>query len=278
MSYDRLNRKAMTEDEIRKVAPSVFAVSAHESRSDRFRAIPTIETVRALAKEGFYVVSAHQGSARDESRREFTKHLLRFRKTDEERKLSIGDNFVEWALKNGNDGSCAWELMAAVFRGTCMNGAYVQTQDLDTIKVRHTGRAIDKVIEGTYSVLEYAPKVVESIANWQSIPLAREERLALANSAHIARFGDKDGVVNTPIKVEQLLITRRHADNQNDLWTTFNVIQENVIKGGLSAYRRDEHGNARRATTRQVTGIDQDVKLNKALWVLAERMAELKAA
>ena len=35
---------------------------------------------------------------------------------------------------------------------------------------------------------------------------------------------------------------------------------------------------ARRVTTREVKGIDQDVKLNRALWMLAERMAELKAA
>jgi hypothetical protein len=31
-------------------------------------------------------------------------------------------------------------------------------------------------------------------------------------------------------------------------------------------------------TTRPVTGIQQDVKLNRALWSLAEKMADLKAA
>jgi hypothetical protein len=54
-----------------------------------------------------------------------------------------------------------------------------------------------------------------------------------------------------------------------------NVVQENVIKGGLSAMRRDGR-ETRRVTTREVRGIDQDVKLNRALWQLAERMAELK--
>ena len=29
-------------------------------------------------------------------------------------------------------------------------------------------------------------------------------------------------------------------------------------------------------TTREVKGIDQDVKLNRALWTLANKMAELK--
>jgi hypothetical protein len=45
--------RAMTEDEMRKVAPSIFAQAAHESRSERFKPIPTIEILRALTKEGF---------------------------------------------------------------------------------------------------------------------------------------------------------------------------------------------------------------------------------
>jgi translation initiation factor 1 (eIF-1/SUI1) len=66
------------------------------------------------------------------------------------------------------------------------------------------------------------------------------------------------------------------------MWTTLNVVQENVIKGGLQgvAITTDERGRRQRrnVTTRQVNGIDQDVKLNRALWTLAEKMAELKSA
>ena len=34
---------------------------------------------------------------------------------------------------------------------------------------------------------------------------------------------------------------------------------------------------SRRVSTREVKGIDQDVKLNRAMWQLAEEMARLKA-
>lgn len=61
--------------------------------------------------------------------------------------------------------------------------------------------------------------------------------------------------------------------------TTFNVIQENTVKGGLHGVSVNaETGQRRRQTTRAVTGIDQDVRLNKALWLLGERMAQLKHA
>ncbi len=50
--------RSMTEDELRKAAPSIFAVEAHESRSERFQPIPTIEVLRGLMREGFMPVGA----------------------------------------------------------------------------------------------------------------------------------------------------------------------------------------------------------------------------
>ena len=62
-------------------------------------------------------------------------------------------------------------------------------------------------------------------------------------------------------------------DRAPDLWTTFNRVQENIIKGGV----RGRNATGKRVTTRAVNGIDQDIKLNRALWVLAEEMRKLKA-
>lgn len=50
------------------------------------------------------------------------------------------------------------------------------------------------------------------------------------------------------------------------------------MRGGLHAMGRDANNRARRVTTREVRNIDGDVKLNRALWLLSQRMAELKAA
>ena len=41
---------------------------------------------------------------------------------------------------------------------------------------------------------------------------------------------------------------------------------------------RDANNRPRRTTTREVRGIDADVRINKALWLLSERMAQIKAA
>jgi len=105
---------------------------------------------------------------------------------------------------------------------------------------------------------------------------------AFAEAAHTVRFADSEGKVSTPITAAQLLQPRRTEDTGTDLWKTFNRVQENTIKGGLTARAQDTFDNrgrrqrGRMVSTRQVKGIDQDVKLNRALWQLAERMAELK--
>ena len=79
--------------------------------------------------------------------------------------------------------------------------------------------------------------------------------------------------VPAPITDEQLLRPRRMADAVGDLWTTFNRVQENMLRGGLPA--RTAAG--RHTRTRAVQGIDQSAKLNRALWVLAEEMRCLMA-
>lgn len=272
--------RALTEDELHRLAPSIFATDAHESRSERFRPIPTIEVLRGLEREGFVAVGAKQGTTRDPGKAPFTKHMIRLRHVDAMHKHAVGGTVLEMLLKNANDGTSAYDLMAGMFRIVCLNSLVAQTGTVDTVKVRHSGRAVEKVIEGTYEVLKSAEAVMAAPQDWSQIRLGRDERVAFAEAAHVLRFGDAEGNVATPIQPVQLLAPRRREDaNRDDLWSTFNVTQENVIKGGLRGVRVDaETGQRRRMSTRGVNGIDQDVKLNKALWVLAERMAQLKAA
>jgi len=268
--------RALTEDELRSFAPSVFAIDKHESRSDRFRPIPTIEIIRGLAKEGFSVVGAQQSNARDASRVNHTKHMLRIRKLDDDRVNSVGDVVSEMILKNANDGTSVYDLMAGLFRVRCANSLVVQVSTIDSVKVRHSGDVMTKVIEGTYSVINGACAALEAPSLWGRIELDRDERRIFAEAAHVMRFGDEDGEVHTPIQPHQLLSARRVDDMGHDLWKTFNVAQENVIRGGLQGVGRDANNRTRRVTTRSVNGIDQTVKLNKALWLLADKMAELK--
>lgn len=271
--------RAMTEDEMHRIAPSIFATTKHESRSERFQPIPTVEVLRGLEREGFVPVGVRQSTTRVPGKELFTKHMIRLRHVDAMAKHAVGDTVLEMLLKNANDGTSAYDLMAGLFRIRCLNSMVVQTDTVDTVKVRHSGDVTAKVIEGTYSVVSRAEQVMRAPQDWAQMKLEREEQKALAEAAHILRFGEVEDERPATIDPQVLLRPRRVEDRSDDLWMTFNRIQENVIKGGLHGRSVNaETGRSRRMTTREVKGIDQDVKLNKALWVLAERMAQLKAA
>lgn len=269
-------QRALTEDELRRICPSVFATQAHESRSERFAPIPTIEVIRELEKEGFGVVGATQAVAKQAGRRDYTKHLLRIRQLRNSLKHSVGDTVFEMLLKNANDGTCQYELMGGLFKVQCLNSLVAQLATVEAVKVRHSGRVADRVIEGTYRVMEHADAALEAPVAWSQIRLMDDEQRVFAEGARTLRFGDAKGDVRSPIEAGDLLRARRTADTGNDLWSTFNRVQENCIKGGLTGYARDARNRFVRRTTRPIRGIDQDVKLNRALFTLAAEMAKLK--
>jgi hypothetical protein len=55
-------------------------------------------------------------------------------------------------------------------------------------------------------------------------------------------------------------------DCSRDLWKTTNVIQEALVRGGLTGH--NERG--RRVTTRPVKAVEADLRINRRLWELAE--------
>ena len=261
---------ALTEDEMRKIAPSIFAIDAHESRSEKFSPIPTIEILRALAEERFFPVGVQQITPREPGHRDHAKHLVRMRRFDEIER-QVGDNVFELLLKNANDGSSIYDLMGGMFRIRCMNSLVVQDATIDQVKVRHSGDALWNVIEGTYRVLESADRVLEAPVKWSAIPLDEPERIAFAAKAHALRFGEGEKMAPMAGSVSsmQLLEHHRDGDKGHDLWTVFNVVQENAIKGGIEGLGTDRLGRERVYRTRPVKGIDQTVGLNRALWKLA---------
>ncbi len=265
---------------LRNLAPSAFATEPHSSRSSRYAYIPTAEVIAGLRANGFLPFFAKQGGTRDASRREFTKHLIRFRYQGEIPELRhVGQTFPEIVLLNSHDGSSAYQIMAGLFRLVCLNGMVVADKEVGTVRVPHKGNIVHQVVEGSYTVLEESRRALDAAGVWGGVNLSRNEQHAMAEAAHVLRFGDGEGdATETPIRPDQLLAPRRHDDAGADLWRTFNRVQENAIRGGLTAWGRDANNRRRRVTTREVKGIDQDVRLNKALWVLGERMAQIKSA
>lgn len=269
---------ALDDQALARMAPSIFATEAHSSRSTKYAYIPTSVVLEGMRKEGFVAVRANQGNSRVEGKAEFTKHMIRFRHSSFVGTEALGQVVPEIIMVNSHDGTSAYHLMAGLFRIACLNGMIRCESTTADIRVPHKGNVVDNVIEGAFTVIEDSKGAIEQAEAWGALRLSQDERVIMADAARVLRFGDAEGNVETPIQASQLLGARRSQDRDNTLWTTHNVIQENVIRGGLSAWTTDANNRPRRMTTREVRNIDGDVKLNRALWLLSERMAELKAA
>lgn len=269
----RSNRQPLTLEQIRSAAPSAFAAEAHAGRSSRYSYIPTSQIIDGMMQAGFQPFAAAQSRTAVADKRDHTKHMIRFR-TPNAAALAVGQTFPEVVLINSHDGTSAYKLMAGLFRLVCSNGMTVADSLVESINVRHTGRVIEEVTRGSVEIVEHMPKVIDAVQRWRELQLSKAEQEIFADAAHVVRFADADGMVNTPIQPRQLLTPRRHDDNASDLWSVYNRVQENVVKGGLHAYKP---GTTQGAHTRAVKGIDQDVRLNRALWTLGEKMAALKS-
>lgn len=264
------SRVPLTDEQIMHVAPSVFAEQPHESRGERYAYIPTSRVVQGLRNEGFLPMAVGQSRTRIPGKRDFTKHMLRFRHRDSVDQI-VEQEVPEIVLLNSHDGTSSYQLMGGIFRLICSNGMIVGDTTSE-VRVRHSGNILDNVIEGSYEVINDIQRVIPVIDDWKKIHLTYEQRKAYAEAALGLRWdADEAGNVQAPVSATSLLNVRRYDDRKDDLWTTFNVTQENLIRGGL----RGEGSTGKRMTTRAVASVTENVKLNRALWSLTSKMAEL---
>jgi len=102
----------LSDDQIRRVSPSIFAEGKHESRSDRYAYIPTGAVLTALRTEGFQPFMVCQTRVRDEGKREHTKHMVRLRHATQ----INGAEANEIILLNSYDGTSSYQLLAGLLR------------------------------------------------------------------------------------------------------------------------------------------------------------------
>ena len=259
----------LLEEQMRQAAPSIFAEGKHASRSDRYTYIPTIEVLRGLRKEGFEPFMVAQSKSRIEGKTEFTKHMIRMRHGGQVQAKPEANEII---LINSHDGASSYQMLAGMFRFVCCNGLVVGDV-VEDIRIPHKGNIQDDVIDGAFRVLDDFERVDASAGAMKALTLDREEERAFATAALALRYGDRsEGQPPAPITADQLIEARRIEDAGHSLWTTFQRVQENAMRGGQSG--RSTQG--RRVRTRAVGSIDRHVALNRALWVLAEEMRKLK--
>ena len=259
--------RPLTREELMYHVPSIFGEDRHTSRSERYAYISTITVLENLQREGFQPFFACQTRMRDQSRREYTKHMLRLRRDGQ----ITSQHVPEIILLNSHDGSSSYQMLPGYFRAICTNGLVIRRQLVLPTRANYTGRTLQCDIKSRLLLpsLSFSCSFHLSVRTYirdGSAGLPPPARQALAQAALTYRYGDE----HQPVTTADILTPRRREDYGKDLWSAYQTIQENMLKGGISG--RSARG--KRIHTRAIHSIDTDIKLNRALWVMAETLLE----
>src|SRR5260370_13425830 len=168
---------------------------------------------------------------------------------------------------NGAEHRSTPHLCQLNIRRQMWSSTFVSDASFQRISIKHSGFNPDSVIEASFDVLRAVPDIMNKVQLFQDRILTDAERLALAMGAATYRWEDP---YKTPVSPSMLLNPRRFGDGTRDLWTTLNTVQENIIRGGQRDYSRRLPSGSRMPKSRAIKGIDEDLRLNKALWHMAE--------
>jgi len=274
-------RKDLDNEMIQKLVPSVFAEQPFGETSSKYSFIPTIRFADTLRDQGWNPVNAREQRVLNADRQGYQKHIIRFQHADN---MAVGKEIVpEIILTNSHDARSSFKLMAGLFRLVCTNGLVIADAMLASVTIRHSGYTDDAVRNASDYMLEGMPRMIGGIDKYRNIELLPQEAEIFAASAAMIRW-NKETEEDLPIRPVELLRRRRNADNDNTLWNTFNAVQENLTKGGYRMkpkpapdnQRRSFHRPDRGRKARAINSINEDVRINRALWTLTEKMRELK--
>jgi hypothetical protein len=238
---------------------AALAAAPAPTVSQRYQFIPTSVIIERFAEEGWQVASADSASPRKRDGI-YAKHMLDFRHPE---MREIHGSVPRIIVTNSHDGSSSARVLAGVFRFVCSNGLVVgDVAARET--VRHAGDAAADLIHRMRQLARNTTDLYTKIDAWSNKQLTKAQRHQFARFAAQLRWGDAQR-----FEVEDLLALRRAEDDRGDLWTTFNRVQENTVRGGIEGLSR----SGRAATSRPLSDITRSVDYNAQLWQLADEVA-----
>jgi hypothetical protein len=261
-----MSKMPLTNEQLKQQAPALFTEEPHYNTSDKYHFIKSIDVVNEIKANNWYPVSVAEANVRDENKEGYQQHLVRFRHFDD--LLHEPENAVELLLFNSHDRSKSFSISAGIYRFICANGLVIADSVFESYKIKHLGERENDVAQAVASITAIKPKLMQKIQMLESIELTQLEQESFARSSLPLRF-DK----HLEVDFKDILIPHRDEDTKSDLYTTLNVVQENLLRGNISGVNNI---TGRRFTSKEIKSISKDVEVNQGLWDIAERIASIK--
>ena len=93
-----------------------------------------------------------------------------------------------------------------------------------------------------------------------------------ARAALLVKYGEEE-VERRHFDYSYLLAPVRREDREPTLWSAYNRVQEKLVNGGR--FERAPKGKTV-LKSRGLKSVTEDIRINQGLWMLTERMAQMK--
>ena len=249
-------------DKAKEYAPAIFATSpAPTIKSPKYQFTPTFEVIEHMQDMGYLLTGVKQSSSNVELRKNWGIHITRFQHPDLYIKNHDGEIEArpEVVLINSHDGTRPIQFEMGLFRLVCENGLVVKDRDMGSFRERHTKLNFNEVKNLIDQKVSGLNDVVGKINKWNMIEMTDKQRFNFAVEALALRIGtDRQA---EQYEIMDILSPKRKADEGNSLWKTYNILQENLVKGGFQLNNRQ---------ARSIKNPIEDFNLNQELWSLAD--------
>ena len=262
--------RILTQEDIAVRAPAALADRPDPRVSSRYAFISTAEAMGVLREMGWHPVEARQSRVRLEENRQSAWHEIEFRRPGDAPVREVGDVVAQLTIINNHCGVGTYQLHGGLMRLVCKNGLMFPRTGFAGIRFRHTREGVNRMRKGVEEWAGFLPKLIGVARRWQEIELRSDQEQELAVAALRLRYGPEEK--KWPATPEAVaLAVRRPEDASNDLWSTFNRIQENVTKGGPEVPGKID-AKGRRRKIRTLFHPRLRLRLSHGLWMEAARL------
>lgn len=209
--------------------------------------IPTLDVITKLQHEGWQLKGVDEQRGKN---RKISSNYVQMQHPDFAVKNSKGKDeaYTSVTISNSCNGAKPLQMSLGMFRQVCTNGLVAFDQHAETENIKHIEVNYMNLDRFITSVTNKTSKLLTEVNEMKRKGLSIGDMRKLAIEAASLRYNDLDD-----INIDDLLVVNRVEDESNDLWTVFNRIQENL--------------------THDVNNMNEDIKLNKQLFSLANQYA-----
>ena len=244
------------------IVSTLLSQTGSLNRTKKYQVIPTQNIIDSFEEKNWLLSKFDYSKVRNPEKVGFQKHFIRLRNDSQLfKKLGL---FPELIVKNSYDGTSSLKIHFGLFRQVCSNGLVIEETTLaQPLSLSHIGKDFYEKLDSFIEVAEQEYKVLyENILETTKMNMSLADRVSFALKAVKLRLPNK--IIHNPL---ELLTPQREEDNKTDLFSIFNVVQENILEGNflIESTRKNKPVLVK---AREIRGLESNFSFNKDLWNL----------